>query len=208
MNPDRLVARLRAMGTERDRAGMARYGINVANAAGVGVTTLRTMARELPRDHELALGLWATGLHEARILASMVDEPDLDLCDQCCANLFWRTLHADGRTLVWSGRRAEFVKRGGFALMASAAVKDRDAPDDRFVTYLQVIERQATDPRNFVRKAVNWALRQIGKRNAALHRRAVAAARRIARIDDRTARWIAGDALRELTDPRTIRRLR
>jgi 3-methyladenine DNA glycosylase AlkD len=218
-----VVARLRSMGTERDRDGMARFGINVTEAAGVSVTALRGMARELPRDHELADALWATGLHEARILASMVDEPERvtarqmdawardfdswDLCDQCCANLFWRTPFADGRSLVWSGRRAEFVKRAGFALMASAAVKDRSAPDERFLAYLPAIEREATDPRNFVRKAVNWALRQIGKRNLALHRAAVAAARRIARTDDRTARWVASDALRELTNPRTLVRL-
>jgi 3-methyladenine DNA glycosylase AlkD len=224
MDADDLVARLRSMGTERDRNGMARFGINVTEAAGVSVTALRRMAGELPRDHALAAALWATGLHEARIMASLVDEPQRvtvrqmdawardfdswDLCDQCCANLFWRTPFADRRSHLWATRRAEFVKRAGFALMASAAVKDRTAPDERFLAYLPAIEREATDPRNFVRKAVNWALRQIGKRNASLHRAAVTAARRIARIDDRTARWVASDALRELTDPRTMRRLR
>jgi 3-methyladenine DNA glycosylase AlkD len=223
MDPNDVVGRLRSMGTERDRARMARFGINVTEAAGVSVAALRRMARELPRDHGLAVGLWATGLHEARILASMVDEPrrvtvrqmdawardfdSWDLCDQCCANLFWRAPFADSRSLMWSTRRAEFVKRAGFSLMASAAVKDRSAPDERFLTYLPAVEREATDPRNFVRKAVNWALRQIGKRNRRLHRAAVAAARRIARVDDRTARWVASDALRELTDPRTIRRI-
>jgi 3-methyladenine DNA glycosylase AlkD len=202
---------------------MARFGINVDGALGVSVTALRRLAREVPRDHALAADLWESGIHEARILASMVDEPERvtgrqmdrwvrefdswDLCDQCCANLFWRTSLADGKSVAWAGRSREFVKRAGFALMASAAAKDRAAPDDRFLAYLPVIEREATDPRNFVRKGVNWALRQIGKRNGRLHRATVASARRIARVDDRNARWIAADALRELTDPRTIGRL-
>jgi 3-methyladenine DNA glycosylase AlkD len=223
VDADDVVARLRAMATDRDRAGMARFGINVDNAVGVGVTALRRLARDLPRDHGLAADLWDTGLHEARILASIVDRPDQvtagqmdrwvraldswDLCDQCCQNLFWRTRYADRKTRTWAGRRPEFVKRAAFALMASSAVKDRAAPDDRFLSYLELIEREATDPRNFVRKAINWALRQIGKRNRRLHRAAVASARRIGRMDDRTARWVAGDALRELRDPRTIERL-
>jgi 3-methyladenine DNA glycosylase AlkD len=218
-----VVARLREMGSARDRAGMARFGINVDGALGISVTALRRVARELPPDHALAADLWETGVHEARILASMVDEPEhvtgrqmdrwvreldsWDLCDQCCSNLFWRTTLADRKSVAWAGRTREFEKRAGFALMASAAVKDRAAPDDRFLAYLTVIEREATDPRNFVRKGVNWALRQIGKRNRRLHRAAVASAMRIARAEDRTARWVAADALRELTDPRTIGRL-
>jgi 3-methyladenine DNA glycosylase AlkD len=223
VDADGVVARLRALGTERDRAGMARFGINVDNAVGVGVTALRRLARGLPRDHRLAADLWNTGVHEARILASIVDQPDRvtaeqmsrwarefdswDLCDQCCQNLFWRTPFADRKARMWAGRRAEFVKRAAFALMASSAVKDRDAPDDRFLSYLELVEGEATDPRNFVRKAVSWALRQIGKRNRRLHRAAIASARRIGRIDDRAARWVSGDALRELKDPRTIERL-
>jgi 3-methyladenine DNA glycosylase AlkD len=218
-----VVARLRGMGRERDRTGMARYGINVDGALGVSVTSLRRLARELPRDHGLAAGLWETGIHEARILASMVEEPDRvtsrqmdrwardfdswDLCDQCCQNLFWRTPFAESKSVAWARRTREFEKRAGFALMASAAVKDRDAPDARFLGYLELIEREATDSRNFVRKAVNWALRQIGKRNRRLHRAALASARRIARVDDPAARWVAADALRELNDPRTIGRL-
>jgi 3-methyladenine DNA glycosylase AlkD len=172
------------MGSERDRAGMARFGINVDEALGVSVTALRRLARQLPRDHGLAAGLWETGVHEARILASMVEEPERvtarqmdrwardfdswDLCDQCCQNLFWRTPFAESKSVAWAARTREFEKRAGFALMASAAVKDRDAPDARFLGYLKLIEREATDSRNFVRKAVNWALRQIGKRNRRL----------------------------------------
>jgi 3-methyladenine DNA glycosylase AlkD len=223
MDASTVVAQLREVGAEGNRAGMARFGINVDNALGVSVTDLRRVARGLPRDHELAADLWETGVHEARILASMIDRPELvtgrqmdrwvrdfaswDLCDQCCQNLFWRTVLADGRAHAWVRRRREFEKRAAFALMASAAVKDRDAPDQRFLRYLEAIEREATDPRNFVRKAVNWALRQIGKRNRRLHGAALDAARRIGRMEDRTARWVAADALRELTDPRTIGRL-
>jgi 3-methyladenine DNA glycosylase AlkD len=211
------------MGSERDRAGMARFGINVDGALGVSVTALRRLARELPRDHDLAAGLWATGIHEARILASMVEEPDRvtsrqmdrwardfdswDLCDQCCQNLFWRTPFAESKSVAWARRTREFEKRAGFTLMASAAVKDGDAPDARFLGYLELIEREATDSRNFVRKAVNWALRQIGKRNRRLHRAALASARRIARVDDPAARLGADGARRELNDPRTIGRL-
>ena len=222
MDVDAVLAALRRMGSETDRRRMVRFGINVDRALGIRVPALRALAKGLPRDHGLAAELWATGVHEARILASLVEEParvtarqmdawaedfdSWDLCDQCCANLFWRTAHAHGRSITWAARRPEFVKRAGFALMASAAVKDRTAQDRRFLEYLPLIEREATDPRNFVRKAVSWALRQIGKRDGRLHRAAVAAARRIARIDDRAARWVAGDALRELTGPRTMGR--
>jgi 3-methyladenine DNA glycosylase AlkD len=224
VDAEAVVARLREMGTEEGRRGLARFGISVDRAVGVGVTAIRRLAGELPRDHLLAEALWDTGVHEARILASIVDEPDRvtagqmdrwvrdfdswDLCDQCCQNLFWRTPFADRKAQAWAGRRAEFVKRAGFALMASAAVEDRAASDGRFLAYLGLVEREASDPRNFVRKAVSWALRQIGKRNLWLHRAAVGAARRIGRSDDRTARWVSVDALRELTDPRTLEQLR
>jgi 3-methyladenine DNA glycosylase AlkD len=223
MDAAAVVARLRRMGSQRGREGMARFGINVDGALGVSVTTLRRLAKELPHDHDLAADLWGTGIHEARILASMVDEPERvtgpqmdrwardfdswDLCDQCCQNLFWRTRLAESKSVAWAARTREFEKRAGFALMASTAAKDRDAPDERFQGYLEVIEREATDPRNFVRKAISWALRQIGKRNRRLHRAALATARRIARIDDRAGRWVATDTLRELTDPRTTGRL-
>jgi 3-methyladenine DNA glycosylase AlkD len=223
VDAEAVVTRLTALGNERDRAGMARFGINVDRALGVSVTTLRRLCRELPADHDLAAALWETGIHEARILASMVDEPAMvtatqmdawardfdswDLCDQCCQNLFWRAEHADSRARRWARRRAEFVKRAAFALMASSALKDRAAPDERFLAYLDIVEGASTDPRNFVRKAVSWALRQIGKRDRRLHRAAVATARRIGRLDAGSARWVASDALRELTDPTTLARI-
>jgi 3-methyladenine DNA glycosylase AlkD len=130
-----------------------------------------------------------------------------DLCDQVCANLFDRTPFAHAKALAWSERSEEFVKRAGFALMAALAVHDRRADDDAFRAFLPAIEREATDGRNFVRKAVNWALRQIGKRNRRLHREAVRVARRLAASEDRAARWVGRDAVRELESERTRPRL-
>jgi 3-methyladenine DNA glycosylase AlkD len=211
---DEVVARLRGMGSERNREGMARFGINTEKALGIGVTQLRKLARSIGRDHELAADLWATGIHEARILASMVDEPSMvtrgqmdrwardfdswDLVDQCCGNLFDKTPHAWDKAVQWSKRKPEFTKRAGFALMAWLAVHDKTAPDKRFRELLSLIEQAADDDRNFVKKAVNWALRQIGKRNAALNGAALKTAHKIAKRDSKSARWIARDAIREL----------
>jgi 3-methyladenine DNA glycosylase AlkD len=218
-----VLDRLRAMGSARDRDGMARFGINTERALGISVTALRALARALGRDHRLAAALWRSGIHEARILAALVDEPEKvteaqmerwarafdswDLCDQVCSNLFARTPFARARALAWSERRPEFVKRAGFVLMAALAVHDRRSPDEAFTPFLVAVEREATDPRNFVRKAVNWALRQIGKRNRRLHREAVRLARRLAASGDRTARWVGRDALRELESDRVRARL-
>ncbi|MBU4461010.1 MAG: DNA alkylation repair protein [Verrucomicrobia bacterium] len=208
---------LRAHGSERNRAGMARYGIRADRAFGVSMPAMRAFARTLGHSHALALDLWASGIHEARILASLVDEParvmpvqmdawarDLDswdVCDQCCLNLFRRTPHAWRRAHAWSRRRAEFVKRAGFSLFAVLAVHDKAAPDERFLDVFAAVEREAGDDRNFVRKSVNWALRQAGKRNPALRRAAIDCARRLRALDSRSARWIASDALRELEFP-------
>jgi 3-methyladenine DNA glycosylase AlkD len=210
----RLVRELRAAGSEENRAGMARFGINAANMLGVPIAVLRPIAKRVGRDHALAGALWASGIHEARILASMVDEPEKvtvrqmeawardfdswDLVDQCCGNLLARTAMAYRMAERWAGRRAEFVKRAGYVLMASLAVKDEEAPDAPFERFLEFVEQGADDDRNFVRKAVNWALRQIGKRNDRLRRKAVRTAERIHAEGTRSARWIATDALREL----------
>jgi 3-methyladenine DNA glycosylase AlkD len=203
---------------------MARFGINPDHAMGVRVPDLRRLARELGRDHRLARDLWATGIHEARILAGMVEEPDRvteaqmerwvrafdswDLCDQVCGNLFDRTPFAVQKAHQWAARDEEFVKRAAFALMAWLAVHDRAADDGVFMDFLPLIEREAGDHRNYVRKAVNWALRQIGKRNVRLHRAAVRTAERIARHGSRAAGWVASDALRELRGEAVVRRLR
>ncbi len=202
---------------------MARFGINSKNAYGVSVPNLRKLAEEIGKSHALAHQLWASGVHEARILASMIDDPKLvnedqmerwvkdfdswDICDQCCGNLFDKTRFAYGKALGWSRRNGEFVKRAGFALMAYLAVHDKEMNDKEFVKFLPIIENGATDARNFVKKAVNWALRQIGKRNRNLNRAAIKTARKIYGIDSNAARWIASDALRELESDAVQKRL-
>ena len=209
-----IVRELRSMKNRKNLEGMARYGINTDNAMGIPVTTLRKMARGLGRDHELSLSLWDTGIHEARILASIVAEPQRvtkgqietwvkdfdswDLCDQVCINLFDKTPFAYEKAVGWSRRRAEFVKRAGFALMAALAVHDKKAPDKVFDPFFQAIVRESTDERNFVKKAVNWALRSIGKRNRKLNKNALSVAKTILQIDSKSSRWIANDAIREL----------
>jgi 3-methyladenine DNA glycosylase AlkD len=215
--PD-VLTRLEALAAPGGRAGMARFGINPDRALGVRIPDLRRLAREIGRDHSLALRLWRTGVHEARILASMVDEPERvterqmetwarsfdswDLCDQVCGNLFDRTPFSHAAAARWAERKEEFVKRAGFALMAWLAVHDKEAGDRAFEGFLPLIEREADDARNFVKKAVNWALRQIGKRNARLRRDAVRVARRLAARDTSAARWVGRDALRELAPRR------
>jgi 3-methyladenine DNA glycosylase AlkD len=180
---------------------------------GVSVATLRDMARKLGRSHELASALWDTGWYEARMLAGFVDEParvtasqmdawaaDFDnwaICDHSCFHLFDRTPHAWAKVKKWSTSRHEFVKRASFALLASVAAHDRDCPDTPFVKSLRLIEREATDSRNFVKKGVSWALRVIGCRNAALRKAALTVARRLAKSDDPPSRWIDRDALRQ-----------
>ncbi|MGY1619173.1 DNA alkylation repair protein [Geodermatophilus sp. SYSU D00691] len=208
-----VLDRLRDLADPARLEGMARYGIGGAHALGVTVTELRGLAKELGRSHELAAGLWASGVHEARILASLVEERDRvdarqlddwaaafdawDLCDQVCQNLVRHTPFAWARALAWSGREEPFVKRAGFATMAGLAVLDKRADDDRFEPFLRAVAERADDDRPIVRKGASWALRQIGKRNPALHARAVATAEGL-REGGRGARWVAADVLREL----------
>ena len=218
-----MLTTLRDMGDPAQLPGMARFGINTESALGISVTRLRALARTLGRDHDLAAALWDSGVHEARILATIVDDPaevdeaqmeawaddfdSWDLCDQACGNLFDRTPFAFAKAAEWSTREEEFVRRAGFALMATAAVHRKDLPDRRFEELLPLIRAGATDDRNSVKKAVSWALRQIGKRSPRLHARAIETGRRIERIDAPAARWIARDALRELESPAVRRRL-
>jgi 3-methyladenine DNA glycosylase AlkD len=209
-----VIRRLEAMGDPANVAGMARFGIRPrTRVLGISVVALRKLARELGRDHPLAGALWRSGIHEARLLATMVDDPakvteaqadrwvrtldSWDICDQLCGNLLDRTPFAVAKALEWSRRQPEFEKRAAFALMASLAMKD-GAPERTLERFLPVIRREATDDRNFVKKAVNWALRQIGKRSEPLRRKSMATAERVAAIDSRSARWIAAEALREL----------
>jgi len=198
-------------------AGMARFGIDIEQRLGLSMPAMRRVAKALGRDHALALALWDTGIPDARIVAGMVVDPlrltsrqmdgwvkglrSWDVCDQVCGSAFLESPWAWKKVVAWSGRRDEFVRRAAFALLATLAVHDHDSPDERFVRALALVEAAADDDRNFVRKAVNWALRNIGKRNAALNAVAIEAAKRIGQRGTRAARWIAADALRELTNP-------
>lgn len=203
------------MRTQRDFDNMARFGITASKAYGVSVANIRKVAKQLGRDHELAAALWETGWYEARMLSAFVDDPaqvtpaqmdrwcrDFDnwgICDTLCFHLFDRTPHAWKKIEQWAGKRAEFVKRASFALLASVALHDKKAADAPFLESLPLIERAATDDRNFVKKGVSWALRSVGRRNAALRKPSVELARRLVASPDAAARWIGKDALKELT---------
>ncbi len=224
MDSTEAIDRLKAHSDPAAVEGMARFGINPNNTLGVSLPVIRNIAKEIGVDHCLAQDLWISGIHEARILAPMIDDPQQvsekqmeswardfdswDICDQCCSNLFDKTPLAYRKAIVWSSRKEEFVKRAGFVLMAALAVHDKDAKDSSFHRFMPIIERESDDERNFVRKAVNWALRQVGKRNVSLHRLALDAAKRIQRRDSKSARWIAADAIRELTSPKVCAKLR
>lgn len=205
-------------------AGMARYGIQTKTAFGVSVPQLRALSKKIGRNHRLAQRLWNTRLHEARLLAGMIDNPrevderqmdkwasefdSWDIVDGTCGNLFDKTGFAVNKAHEWSQRREEFVKRAGFVLMAELAVHDKTADDRIFFEFLPLIAREATDDRNFVKKAVNWALRQIGKRNETLNKAAIETCRRVQLLDSRSARWISADALRELNSEPVQKKLK
>lgn len=214
-NAEKILKLLKDRSDPKVVAGLARFGIDPKNALGVPVPVLRQIANETGKNHLLAQRLWSSGIHEARILASMIDSPedvseeqmelwvnDFDswgVCDQCCGNLFDKTSLAFRKAVEWSERDGEFVKRAGFVLMATLAVHDKNAKDEKFMEFFPIIRRESTDNRNFVRKAINWALRQIGKRNPNLNKRAIKAAKEIRKMDSKSAKWIASDAIRELT---------
>src|ERR1039457_6153687 len=209
-----VLAELRRLANPSNVAGIARFGIAGQNLLGISVVQLRTIAKRTGRDHALAEKLWASGIFEARILTAFVAEPsrvsrrqanawakDFECwadCDGLCIHLFRKTPFAHDLAVAWSGRREELVKRAGFTMMATLAVHDKAAGNEVFRAYLGQVEREATDERRNVMKGVNWALRQIGKRNPILNREAIRMAKRIREEDSRAARWIAGDALREL----------
>ncbi|MCK4327047.1 MAG: DNA alkylation repair protein [Candidatus Diapherotrites archaeon] len=218
-----LLKQLKPLGTKKNREGMARFGINTTDAFGVPVPKIRALAKQIGPDHRLAQELWKTGNHEARLLACFIDDPakvteaqmgrwakcfdSWDVCDQCCGCLFGKAPFAYKKVREWARRDEEFVRRAAFALLASLAVHDKKAGDKKFEQFFPLIKKYSTDERNYVKKAVNWALRQIGKRNKALNKKAVAAAKEIKKIDSRSARWIAADAIRELTSEKVRRRL-
>ena len=218
-----VLASLKQMANSANVEGMARFGINPENTLGVPVPALRALAKEIGSDHKLALDLWKSGIHEARLLSGFIDDPaavtqgqmeswvrdfdSWDVCDQLCSNLFDKTSFAVEKAIEWSGRKEEFVKRGGFVLMDALAVHDKEADDAIFESFLPIIGRESSDKRNFVRKGANWALRQIGKRNLSLNRSAIRTAKGILKLDSASARWIATDALRELQGPAVAKKL-
>jgi 3-methyladenine DNA glycosylase AlkD len=204
---------MRALANPAALEGMARFGIQTSSSLGLNTPTVRAIARRLGKDQSLAEELWASGIREARVLASMVGDPKTisrstmdrwvrdfrswDVCDACCCDLFDRTPFVWLKIPKWAANKSEYVRRAAFSTLACAAVHDKAAPDPRFLEGLALIEQYAFDDRNFVRKAVNWALRNIGKRNARLLPAAVACAKRVQAQGSRSARWIAADALRE-----------
>jgi len=223
MQTKQILKKLKSQANPQNVEGMARFGINPQKTYGITIPVLRKMAKEIGQDHQLAQPLWDSGIHEARILASMIDKPEKvsekqmekwvkdfdswDVCDQVCMNLFEKVPLASKKINDWSKRKEEFVKRTAYALMACLAWHNKEAPDSFFVKFLLLIKKGATDERNFVKKAVNWALRNIGKRNLALNKKAIAVSQEIQKIDSKSARWIAGDALRELTSEAVQKRL-
>ena len=214
MDASDVIDLLRQVASPAYREGMLRFGIANHKALGVKVPEIRKLARQIKKDHNLALELWETGVHEARLLATMIADPKQvtpalidkwtldfetwDVCDQACGNLFDRTPFAIHKAIEFSAREDEFVKRAGFVLMAELAVHDKKADDLVFIQFFPIMEREAWDERNFVKKAINWSLRQIGKRNGRLKPFAIATAERIAIQNSKAAKWIAADALREL----------
>lgn len=224
MVSQKIIRELKSLANPKNVAGMARFGIRPkAKVLGVYMPVLRKIAKEAGKNHILAQKLWQSGIHEAKILAGMVDEPKLvsakqmdnwvkkfdswDVCDQVCLNLFFNHPLAFKKCATWSGNKSEFVRRAGFALMAATALKNKQAEDSDFIKLLPLIKKYSTDERNYVRKAVNWALRQIGKRSLKLNKEAIKMTREIAKIDSCAARWIAVDALRELQSEGVQKRL-
>ncbi|HNZ43081.1 MAG TPA: DNA alkylation repair protein [Bacteroidales bacterium] len=204
--------------------GMARFGIATGQAFGVPLPALRQKAKSYKKNRALALDLWQSGYHEARIMATMIDDckqvteaqmeqwahdfDSWDVCDQCCSNLFDKTAFAINKSTEWTTRHEEFVKRAGFTMIACLAVHAKKMDDRQFIEFLPLIVRESTDDRNFVRKAVNWALRQIGKRNTALYPEALAVAQKLMLSENKTARWIGTDASKELQNEKIINRIK
>ena len=223
MEFEQIIYELEALSNPEEIEGMARFGINPAKTYAVRIPELRRIAKRAGKNHELAKKLWEHGYRETRIIASIVEDPKMvtedqmdewalgfdtwDICDQCCMNLFRKTPFAYKKIDEWSMQDEEFVKRAAFTLIATLAVHDKKADDERFEKLFSIIIRESDDGRNFVKKAVNWALRQIGKRDLNLNKRAILIAEEINKKDSKSAKWIAKDALRELNDEKVLKRL-
>jgi len=227
MTADEIIKKLESLENPVNIAGMERFGIVAKKAFGVSAPVLKEIAKDAKKQsenrHELALELWETGVHEARIIAYLIDEPkkvsekqmeswakDFDnwaICDGTCGHLFCKTEFAYQKVFEWSETDEEFIKRAGIVLVAYLAVHDKKASDERIAEFLPILEKHANDERNFIKKAVNWSLRQIGKRNLNLNKLAIETAEKIKAENTKSARWIASDALRELTNEKTLKRI-
>ena len=221
---EEVLETLRAKAQPDQLEGMARYGMTVEKRLGVKIPELRRLAKEIGPDHHLALALWETGVAEAMILASMIDIPEdvgqaqmeawvvdfdsWDVCDQVCMNLFDKTSLAWDKIREWAEREEEFVKRAAFALIACLAWHDKEADDEAFIALMPMMKAGATDGRNYVKKAVSWALRNVGKRNLALNQAAIRAAEELGKMDSRAARWVASDVMRDVTREKVQAKLR
>ena len=224
MQFEEIITELESLSNPEDVEGRARFGINHIKAYGVRMPELRRIAKAAGKDHNLAEKLWDAGYGKTKILAGLIEDPKMvtesqmenwvagfdswDVCDQCCINLFRKTPFTYKKVFEWSAREEEFVKRAAFAMIAVLAVHDKKADDEKFEEFFPLIIRESVDNRNFVKKAVNWALRQIGKRNINLNKRAVEIAEEISIIDSKSAKWIAADAIRELTSEKIQERLK
>lgn len=219
-----VLSKLKSLANPENVKGMARFGINPKKVYGISIPNLRKIAKEIRRNYKLAdqpeagqplaEKLWSSGIHEAKISAGMIDDPLLvtakqmdewikdfdswDVCDEACLNLFIKVPCAYEKAIEWATRKKEFEKRAGFALMATLAWRDKNAENKKFLPFFPLIEKMATDERNYVKKSVNWALRQIGKRNKILKKEAIKIAQKIQKINSKSAKWIANDAIREL----------
>jgi len=220
---NKIVDKLQALAHPEQVAGMERFGMSAEGRLGISMPELRKLAKETGRDHDLALALWQTGIPEARIVASLLADPleltesqmevwvsefnSWDVCDQVCMNLFEKSPFAWQKIRQWSLRQEHFVKRAAFALLACLAWHDKKASDEKFIELFPVIQQGASDGRNFVKKAVNWALRNIGKRNVHLNQAAIQLAEELLKVESPPARRIAADALRELRSQAVQNRL-
>jgi 3-methyladenine DNA glycosylase AlkD len=223
MDYEEIIQKLHSLANPENAKGMARYGINQKNNLGISIYLLRPFAKEIGRNHILALKLWDSKIHDARLLSCFIDDPkkitreqmdawamdfdSWDICDQACTSLFDLSSFAYEKVYQWAEHETEFVKRAAFSLIAGLAVHDKNAMDKDFERFLPILVQHAVDERNYVKKAVNWALRNIGKRNLYLNKAALKTAKEIQKIDSKSARWIASDAIRELTSQKVLQKL-
>jgi 3-methyladenine DNA glycosylase AlkD len=223
MEYDEIIRELEALSNPQDVEGMARFGINPQKTFAVRIPELRKIAKKAGKNHKLAAQLWEAGYRETRILACMIEDPKQvttdqmdvwagefdywEMCDQCCMKLFRLTPFAYQKVFQWSESEEEFKKRAAFALIAVLVVHDKNAPDEKFEQFFPLIIRESPDDRTYVKKAVNWALRHIGKKNTSLNKKAIVVASEIKKMDSKSAKWIASDALRELKSEKVQERI-